>query len=107
MAGAGSDGVRKIGVAMDYSPSSKKALDWAIANLLHHEDTLVVLHVLHQNHNGDHALWAKSGSRKSKPHPHTRKCCRRLLLTSWFTLRQANRKIFMFSAFFVKLNRFL
>jgi hypothetical protein len=70
MAGAGSDGVRKIGVAMDYSPSSKKALDWAISNLLRHGDTLVVVHVLHHGaEEAKHALWAKSGSRKSKPRP--------------------------------------
>ncbi|GJM88759.1 hypothetical protein PR202_gb01422 [Eleusine coracana subsp. coracana] len=61
MAGAGSDGVRKIGVAMDYSPSSKKALDWAVQNLLRKGDTLVVLHVLHHGSEG-HALWAKSGT---------------------------------------------
>uniref|UniRef100_A0A0A9CRJ2 UspA domain-containing protein n=1 Tax=Arundo donax TaxID=35708 RepID=A0A0A9CRJ2_ARUDO len=63
MAGAGADGERRIGVAMDYSESSKKALDWAIDNLLRQEDTLVVLHVLH--HGGEEskrALWAKSGS---------------------------------------------
>ena len=65
MAGAGPDGERRIGVAMDYSDSSKKALAWAVDNLLRHGDTLVVLHVLH--HGGEetkHALWAKSGSRK-------------------------------------------
>ncbi|EES18332.1 hypothetical protein BDA96_09G167400 [Sorghum bicolor] len=62
-AAAAADGERRIGVAMDYSESAKKALDWAIDNLLHHGDTLVVLHVLH--HSGEetkHALWAKSGS---------------------------------------------
>ena len=65
MAAAAADGERRIGVAMDYSESAKKALDWAIDNLLHHGDTLVVLHVLH--HGGEEtkqALWAKSGSRK-------------------------------------------
>lgn len=70
MAGAGADGERRIGVAMDYSDSSKKALDWAIANLLRHGDTLVVVHVLH--HGGEetkHTLWAKSGSRKHLPAP--------------------------------------
>ena len=61
MAGAGADGERRIGVAMDYSDSSKKALAWAVDNLLRHGDTLVVLHVLH--HGGEeakHTLWAKS-----------------------------------------------
>ncbi|KAG2627116.1 universal stress protein PHOS32-like [Panicum virgatum] len=63
MAGAGADGERRIGVAMDYSDSSKKALGWAVDNLLRRGDTLVVVHVLH--HGGEetkHALWAKSGS---------------------------------------------
>jgi nucleotide-binding universal stress UspA family protein len=66
MAGGGrADDERRIGVAMDYSASSKRALDWAIANLLRRGDHLVVLHVLH--HGGEeakHALWGKSGSRK-------------------------------------------
>uniref|UniRef100_A0A0E0DSB6 UspA domain-containing protein n=1 Tax=Oryza meridionalis TaxID=40149 RepID=A0A0E0DSB6_9ORYZ len=69
MAGGGrADDERRIGVAMDYSASSKRALDWAIANLLRRGDHLVVLHVLH--HGGEaakHALWGKSGSRDSVP----------------------------------------
>jgi nucleotide-binding universal stress UspA family protein len=64
--GKDEDGVRKIGVAMDYSASSKRALEWAIRNLLRRGDTLVVLVVQHSS--GDEAkraaLWAKSGSRK-------------------------------------------
>ena len=70
MAGAGADGERRIGVAMDYSDSSKKALGWAVDNLLRRGDTLVVVHVLH--HGGEetkHALWAKSGSRKHPAAP--------------------------------------
>ncbi|XP_051207118.1 universal stress protein PHOS32 [Lolium perenne] len=62
--GKDEDGVRKIGVAMDYSASSKRALEWAIRNLLRRGDTLVVLVVQHSS--GDEAkraaLWAKSGS---------------------------------------------
>uniref|UniRef100_A0ACD5T9C7 Uncharacterized protein n=1 Tax=Avena sativa TaxID=4498 RepID=A0ACD5T9C7_AVESA len=58
------DGERRIGVAMDYSASSKRALEWAIRNLLRRGDTLVVIHVQHPG--GDEAkraaLWAKSGS---------------------------------------------
>ncbi|WVZ98810.1 hypothetical protein U9M48_044191 [Paspalum notatum var. saurae] len=61
--GAAADGERRIGVAMDYSDSAKKALDWAVDNLLRHGDTLVVLHVLHSGgEESKHALWAKSGS---------------------------------------------
>jgi nucleotide-binding universal stress UspA family protein len=67
------DGERRIGVAMDYSASSKRALEWAIRNLFRRGDTVVVLHVLHTG--GDEAkraaLWAKSGSRKIfRAHPH-------------------------------------
>lgn len=61
--GADADGERRIGVAMDYSASSKRALEWAVRNLLRRGDTVVVLHV--QRHGGEeakHAVWAKSGS---------------------------------------------
>ncbi|KAM3410826.1 hypothetical protein ACQJBY_002820 [Aegilops geniculata] len=61
--GADADGERKIGVAMDYSASSKRALEWAVRNLLRRGDTVVVLHV--QRHGGEeakHTVWAKSGS---------------------------------------------
>jgi hypothetical protein len=53
---------------MDYSASSKRALEWAIQNLFRRGDTVVVLHVQHPGAGGDEAkraaLWAKSGSRK-------------------------------------------
>ncbi|PNT71130.1 hypothetical protein BRADI_2g23560v3 [Brachypodium distachyon] len=66
MAGGGDrdgDGERRIGVAMDYSASAKKALEWATQNLLRRGDTLVVLHVLrHGGEEAKHTLWAKSGS---------------------------------------------
>lgn len=71
--GADADGERRIGVAMDYSASSKRALEWAVRNLLRRGDTVVVLHV--QRHGGEeakHAVWAKSGSRKRSTRlPHT------------------------------------
>ncbi|MQM18860.1 hypothetical protein Taro_051859 [Colocasia esculenta] len=56
-------GDRTIGVAVDYSASSKNALRWAIDNLLDHGETLIVLHVLSDE--GDESknqLWSSSGS---------------------------------------------
>ncbi|XP_008811502.1 universal stress protein PHOS32 [Phoenix dactylifera] len=56
-------GDRKIGVALDFSKSSKKALEWAINNLLHKGDMLVVLHVMPpKKGESKHGLWVKSGS---------------------------------------------
>ncbi|KAF0920862.1 hypothetical protein E2562_037506 [Oryza meyeriana var. granulata] len=56
-------GERRIGVAMDFSASSKKALQWAADNLLRKGDTLVLLHI--QHHGRDEAknvLWSHTGS---------------------------------------------
>jgi len=56
---------RTIGVALDFSKSSKNALKWALENLADKGDTIYVIHIspnsLDESRN---QLWAKSGSRE-------------------------------------------
>ncbi|KAM7526408.1 hypothetical protein LguiA_016310 [Lonicera macranthoides] len=54
---------RKIGVAIDFSKSSKLALDWAISNLADKGDTFYIIHIDSNSHHLSlNQLWANSGS---------------------------------------------
>ncbi|CAH8337695.1 unnamed protein product [Eruca vesicaria subsp. sativa] len=57
-------GGRKIGVAVDFSECSKKALKWAIDNLVRDGDHLILLTVAHDMHyeEGEMQLWEAVGS---------------------------------------------
>ncbi|KAK9147055.1 hypothetical protein Sjap_006958 [Stephania japonica] len=61
-----SGGDRRVGVAMDFSKYSKRALRWAADNVLRDRDHLILLNVRpHSYEGGEMQLWETTGSRCS------------------------------------------
>ena len=57
---------KTIGVAIDFSKSSKAALQWSIDHLADKGDTFYILHVKpHSADDSQSQLWSQSGSRMS------------------------------------------
>nr|AGT02387.1 UspA-like protein [Calotropis procera] len=55
---------RRVGVAVDFSPCSKKALNWAIENIVRKEDNLILVVIRPEGHyeEGEMQLWETTGS---------------------------------------------
>jgi len=58
-------GGRRIGVAVDFSDCSKKALSWAIDNVVRDGDHLILITIAHDMNyeEGEMQLWETVGSR--------------------------------------------
>lgn len=58
---------RRVGVAVDFSACSKKALKWAVDNVVRDGDHLILVIVRPEGNyeDGERQLWATSGSRNS------------------------------------------
>lgn len=55
---------RRMGVAVDFSPCSIKALKWTVDNILKEGDHLILVVVHHsENEHGEMQLWETTGSR--------------------------------------------
>lgn len=59
------EGDRRVGVAVDFSPCSKKALKWAVDNLIRNGDHLILLTIRPEGNyeTGEMQLWEVTGSR--------------------------------------------
>lgn len=57
---------RRVGVAVDFSVCSAKALKWAVDNVVRNGDHLILVTVLPEGHyeEGEMQLWEATGSRK-------------------------------------------
>ncbi|KAG2726895.1 hypothetical protein I3843_01G130400 [Carya illinoinensis] len=55
---------RRVGVAVDFSPCSKKALKWAVDNVVRDGDHLILVNVRPEGNyeDGEIQLWAATGS---------------------------------------------
>lgn len=61
---------RSVGVAMDYSETSKSALKWAIDNLIEEGDRIVIIHVVSPKADPTNKqLFEDTGSRTWSPNP--------------------------------------
>ncbi|MFQ6665607.1 hypothetical protein Gotur_032288 [Gossypium turneri] len=58
---------RRVGVAVDFSPSSKNALKWAVDNIMRKGDYLILVAVQPEGHyeEGEMQLWAISGGSRT------------------------------------------
>ncbi|KAL2459318.1 Adenine nucleotide alpha hydrolase-like superfamily protein [Forsythia ovata] len=55
---------RRVGVAVDFSPCSRKALEWAVNNIVRKGDHLILVTVRPEGHyeEGEMQLWQTTGS---------------------------------------------
>ena len=102
---------RRIGVAVDFSECSKKALNWAIENVARDGDYLILITVAHDMHyeDGEMQLWETVGSRTvsqtsflvcftlnfffKKPSSYDRSRFRSFVKSTWFSLLSDLSKI--------------
>ncbi|XP_022761271.1 universal stress protein PHOS34-like [Durio zibethinus] len=58
------EGDRRVGVAVDFSPSSKNALKWAVDNVIRKGDHLILVNVRPEGYyeEGEMQLWEVTGS---------------------------------------------